>query len=332
MKWEIATTQTDFVKPWKISGAEVSSKKIIYVKATKGEFTGVGEVTYGSKEDIDIEVLKRDLEEFSYIYKDNTVAQFNEMARLLEDVDFECKRIRFAIEAAFLDYLAKATEIPPWRIIGTNTIKSVNSFSSISLFTSTAEGEKLIEDASSAKMYKLKVSKETFESQLDFINSLDMPFCLDANESWQSDVDAFLEAISKVKNDNILFIEQPLERMCLDGYRRLKEESSVDIFLDETVQDHKHLNVFVELCHGIVLKAPKSLSIMRVVSQMDQAKKLGLKTMLGCMVESDIGISSLFSVAYGFDYYDFDGFTKLKSDENDRVFWDNGKVVLASMN
>lgn len=332
MKWEIDTTQADFVKPWKISGAEVSSKKIIYVKATKGDYTGVGEVTYGSKEELDIDVLKKDLEDFSYIYKDNTVAQFNEMARLLEEVDFECKRIRFAIEAAFLDYLAKATEIPPWRIIGTNTIKSVNSFSSISLFDTTDEGKQLLEDASSAQMYKLKISKETFDSQLELINNMDVPFCLDANESWEADVDGFLSAVGKITNDKILFIEQPLEKMCIDGYRKLKNESKIDIFLDETVQDHKHLNVFVELCHGIVLKAPKSLSIMRVVSQMDQAKKLGLKTMLGCMVESDVGIASLFSVAYGFDYYDFDGFTKLKSDVNDKVFWDNGKVVLASMN
>jgi glutamate racemase len=332
MKWEIDTTQADFVKPWKISGAEVSSKKIIYVKATKGDYTGVGEVTYGSKEEIDIDILKNDLENFSYIYKDNTVAQFNEMARLLEEVDFECKRIRFAIEAAFLDYLAKATEIPPWRIIGTNTIKSVNSFSSISLFDTTDEGKQLLEDASSAQMYKLKISKETFDSQLELINNMDVPFCLDANESWEADAEGFLAAVGKITNDKILFIEQPLEKMCLDGYRKLKNESKIDIFLDETVQDHKHLNVFVELCHGIVLKAPKSLSIMRVVSQMDQAKKLGLKTMLGCMVESDVGIASLFSVAYGFDYYDFDGFTKLKSDVNDKVFWDNGKVVLASMN
>ena len=332
MKWEIATIQSELVGPWKICGSEVNSKEIIYIKATKGEFTGVGEVTYGSKETMDIETLKQDLENFSYAYKDVHVAQFNEMARFLETIDFECKRIRFAIEAAFLDYLAKATEIPPWRIIGTNTIKSVNSFSSISLFESSEEGKDLMESASKAEMYKLKISKDTFSSQLDFINQLTIPFCLDANESWGSDVDGVLSAFKQITNDKVLFVEQPLERMCLEGYRRLKKESNIEIFLDETVQDHKHLNVFVDLCHGIVIKAPKSLSVMRVVSQMDQAKKLGLKTMLGCMVESNVGIATLFSVAYGFDYYDFDGFTKLKTDDSDRVFWDNGKVVLSSMN
>jgi len=332
MKWEIATTQAEFKKPWKISGAEVSSKQIIYVTVTKGEFKGYGEVTYGSKENIDIETLKRDLEEFSYIYKDNNVPQFSDMSRLLEDVDFECKRIRFAIEAAFIDYLSKATEIPSWRIIGTNTVKSVNSFSSLSIFSSTEEGNELLKSATKAEMYKLKISRDTFNSQLEFINGLEIPFCLDANESWGSDVDIFLEDMKKIKNSKILFIEQPLEKMCLDGYRKLKVESTIDIFLDETVQDHKHLNVFVDLCHGVVIKAPKSLSVMRVVSQMDQAKKLGLKTMLGCMVESEVGIASLFTVAYGFDYYDFDGFTKIKSNENAKVFWDNGKVVLASMN
>lgn len=332
MKWEIATTKLELVKPWKISGAEISSKEVFYVKATKGDITGCGEITYGSKEVLDLEELHRDLEQLEYAYKDATVAQFSEMSRLLDEVDFECKRIRYAIEAAFLDYLSKATEIPPWRILGTNTVKSVNSFSSLGLFNSTEEGIQFFKEATPAEMYKIKVSKETFAGQLDFINSLEKPFCLDANESWGNDVDSFLEVLKQITNEKLLFVEQPLERMCLEGYRRLKAETEIDIFLDETIQDHKHLSVFVELCDGIVLKAPKSLSLMRIVMQMDQARKLGLKTMLGCMVESDIGIASLFSVAYGFDYYDFDGFTKIKTDEESRVFWDNGKVVLASMN
>lgn len=332
MKWELEVKESKLNRPWKISGAEITSKKIIYIKLTNGDHIGLGEIGYGSKENLDIDELQRDLENFTYIYKDASVAQFSELARLLDTVDFDCPRIRFAIEAAFLDYLVSATEITPWRIIGTNMIKSVPSVCSLPLFNSVEEGNELLNSSPDSEIYKLKVSKETMAKQIEFINQCDKKLILDGNESWGNDVDDLIFYLQQIEVGKVLFIEEPLAKNSLDQYRRLKDESPIDIFLDETIRDHKHINVFQELCHGIVLKGCKSNSLMRVVMQMSQAKKIGLKTMLGCMVESTIGISTLFAVAYGFDYYDFDGFTKLEEEENPRVFWDKGKVVLANMN
>lgn len=332
MNWEIDTTSTKLETPWSISGASVAQKNIYLIKFNNGKYTGLGEVSYSSKENIQLSDLKSDLEHFGYIYKDNNVAQFQDLTRILDGIDFHVEQIRFAIESAFLDYLAKATDISKWRILGTNTINSVSSINSIGLFENTKQANDLVSKMLPSQILKVKVSKETFKNQVEFINSIKQDFTLDGNESWGSDLSRFVEDIKLIKNSKLLFVEQPLFSSSSEEYKELKKLGLVKIFLDESIQDHKHISHFVDLCDGIVLKSAKSKSINRLLSQLTQARNLGLKTMLGCMIESSVGISSLFPVCFGFDYYDLDGFTKLENDKHRLVYWDNGRVVLSEMN
>jgi len=332
MKWEIDTLSANLKSAWKINGAEVSNKQIFLVRFTNGKYEGVGEVSYSSKEEVSRSVLEADLDSFSYAYKDANISQFTDLTKLLDTLEFEVEQLRFAVESAFLDYLSEATEITKWRILGTNTISSIQSMSSIGLFSSTEEGEALLAENANSNTLKVKISKETFDGQVEFINRCDKNIVLDANEAWGEDLDGLVESLKKIELGKVLFIEQPLGRYNVVGHRKLKELGIVKIFLDESISDHKHLNAFVDICDGVVLKSSKSKSIPRILSQLTQARNLGLKTMLGCMVESSVGIASLFPVAYGFDYYDFDGFTKIKEEKFHKVFWDNGKVVLSGMN
>lgn len=333
MNWEIDTQLLKLKQPWKIAGAEVTEKKIYLVKFKNGKHSGMGEIAYSSKEQMDMGMLQNDLEHFSFLFKDNNVIQFQDLTRLLDTIDFHTEQMRFAIESAFLDYLSRACDMTKWRILGTNTVNSLPSVNSLPLFEDSKLGQKLYNELENKpEILKVKVSKETFHGQVEFLNNLDQKFVLDGNESWGNDVSRFISDIDKIKNSNLIFVEQPLEKYCVEGYKELKKKNIVKIFLDESIMDHKHINTFLELCDGIVLKSAKSRSIPRILSQLTQARNLGLKTMLGCMVESSIGISSLFPVAYGFDYYDLDGFLKFEKDPYRLVYWDNGRVVLSEMN
>ncbi|RZF21295.1 hypothetical protein DAY19_06315 [Halobacteriovorax vibrionivorans] len=332
MEWAIDTQLVTLTKPWKISGAEVNAKQIIYVTLKNGQYIGRGEVSYGSKEDIDVDSLRLELDEFARDYENHSVVQFNELNLYLDQYDFQTPRLRLGIETAFLDYLVRATDLSPWKILGTNTVKSVSSLESLPVFSTLEEGEKLVKEAQTDGVLKLKITKETFPTQVELINTSARTFVLDANESYEADAELVLEHLALIKGDNVLFIEQPLYRSEFGGYRKLKEESPIDIFLDEGIEDHRYLDSFKDLCHGVVLKVSKANSLMKCFSQLQQAKKLELKTMLGCMVESTVGISSLFNIAYGFDYYDFDGFTKIKDESDPQVIWENGKVFLSNMN
>ena len=332
MKWEIKLASNELLHDWKIAGSSLKVKENYIITLHKGEYKGVGELALGSKEVVKLENLNYDLSQVEQACELEQIASFYDFTNILDGIDFINDSLRFAIESAFIDYLHQATDIEKWKIIGTNTIKSVESLCSIPIFSSADEAKSLIGEHPPAYIYKFKISKETISEQIKFFNDFDKAIVLDGNESWGSDVEGFLNDISELDQEKVLFVEQPLDRYALDAYKTLKEKSPVDIYLDESLQSHIHLDNFVELCHGVVIKATKACSHMKMVTQMTNAKKAGLKTVLGCMVESSLGISSLFTVAYGFDYYDLDGFTKLKKDPFNKVFWDKGKVVLSDMN
>lgn len=332
MEWAIDTQLVNLTRPWKISGAEVLAKNIIYVTLKNGEYKGIGEISYGSKEDIDLDELRHELDVFANEYENQGVVQYNELTQFLDQYDFITPRLRLGVENAFLDYLVNATELSPWKILGTNSVSSVDSIESLPVFDSLEEGLKLVNEAATEGILKLKITHETFKNQVELINNSNRLFVLDANESYGSELDLLLEHLSLIKNKNVLFIEQPLHRTEYDLYKKLKPLSPIDIFLDEGIEDHRFLDHFKDVCHGVVLKTSKANGLMKTFSQLQQAKKLGLKTMLGCMVESSVGIASLFNIAYGFDYFDFDGFTKLEGELKPRVIWENGKVFLSNMN
>ena len=332
MKWEIKLVSYELNQKWKIAGCEISHKDNYVITLKNGENIGHGELGLSSRDSASIQDLEHDLAEVEATHERESITSFQEFSKMLDSIDFFCPEVRFAVESAFLDYLHSTTDIEKWRIIGTNTIKSVESMCSVPIFNSSQEGQELVDSHPEAFVYKFKISKETIADQLEFLKDFDKPIVLDGNESWGSDYEGFVDSISELDPKKVLFIEQPLDRYSIDAYKKLKSISPFSIFVDESLQNHIHLDSFTEICDGVVIKAIKAGTHMKMVTQMTNAKKLGLKTVLGCMVESSVGISSLFSVAYGFDYYDLDGFTKIKNESHNKVFWDKGKVILSDMN
>ena len=70
----------------------------------------------------------------------------------------------------------------------------------------------------------------------------------------------------------------------------------------------------------------KAGGYLRAIKQLRQAKSLGLKTMLGCMVETSLGISSALNIAGGVDYFDLDGCLLIKEDPYKLISEENGKI------
>ncbi len=62
-----------------------------------------------------------------------------------------------------------------------------------------------------------------------------------------------------------------------------------------------------------------------------QAKKLGLKTMVGCMTESSVGISAIAHLLPQLDYVDMDGALLLSEDIASGVAIENGKISYSQL-
>jgi glutamate racemase len=73
----------------------------------------------------------------------------------------------------------------------------------------------------------------------------------------------------------------------------------------------------------------KSGGYLKGLKQIRQAKILGLKTMLGCMIETSLGISSALNISSGVDYLDLDGFLLIKKDPFNILTEENGKIFFS---
>jgi L-alanine-DL-glutamate epimerase-like enolase superfamily enzyme len=130
----------------------------------------------------------------------------------------------------------------------------------------------------------------------------------DANEGWKTKEQA-LEMIEWLARDgHIEFVEQPMPAATpAKDWIWLKQRSPLPILADESYHLAKDVAQVAECFHGVNVKLIKTGGISAGYEALQAARKAGLKTMLGCMIESSILISASAHLAELCDYLDLDG-------------------------
>ena len=139
----------------------------------------------------------------------------------------------------------------------------------------------------------------------------DLPLQVDVNEGWSAD-----EAVASLPQLHALgveYCEQPLPAGDPGG-PELKARAPLPIFVDEDCHTLGDVAACAERAHGINVKLAKSGGIREAVRMVHAARALGLGCMLGCMVESGLGISAGAQIASLFDHVDLDGNLLLADD------------------
>jgi L-alanine-DL-glutamate epimerase-like enolase superfamily enzyme len=131
-----------------------------------------------------------------------------------------------------------------------------------------------------------------------------VPLQVDVNEAWS--VDEALELLPVLATLGVEYCEQPLPAGDPDG-ARLKTASPIPIYVDEDCHTLADVAACVVRAHGINVKLAKSGGIREAVRMVHAARALGLRCMLGCMVESGLGIAAGAQIASLFDHVDLDG-------------------------
>jgi L-alanine-DL-glutamate epimerase-like enolase superfamily enzyme len=102
------------------------------------------------------------------------------------------------------------------------------------------------------------------------------------------------------------YCEQPLAAGDPDG-PELKRRSPVPIYVDEDCHVLADVAACAERAHGINIKLAKSGGIREAVRMVHAARALQLGVMLGCMVESGLGIAPGAHISSLMDHVDLDG-------------------------
>jgi len=139
----------------------------------------------------------------------------------------------------------------------------------------------------------------------------DVPIQVDVNEYWS--LDEALEALPQLAELGVEYCEQPLAAGDEDG-PELRRRSPLPIYVDEDCHTLADVAPCAERAHGITIKLAKSGGIREGVRMAHAARALGLGVMLGCMVESGLGIAAGAHMASLCDHVDLDGNLLLADD------------------
>jgi L-alanine-DL-glutamate epimerase-like enolase superfamily enzyme len=131
-----------------------------------------------------------------------------------------------------------------------------------------------------------------------------VPLQVDVNEAWS--LDEARELLPQLAALGVEYCEQPLPAGDPGG-AQLKVGSPIPIYVDEDCHTLADVAACVVRAHGINVKLAKSGGIREAVRMVHAARALGLGCMLGCMVESGLGIAAGAHIACLFDHVDLDG-------------------------
>lgn len=131
---------------------------------------------------------------------------------------------------------------------------------------------------------------------------------VDANEGWTTKEEA-LERIEWLARDpHIQFIEQPMPAKTKPAdLIWLKERSPLPLLADEGYHRAGDVAHCAECYHGVNVKLTKTGGVSPGFEALSAARKAGLKTMIGCMIETSVLISAAAHLAELCDYLDVDG-------------------------
>jgi L-alanine-DL-glutamate epimerase-like enolase superfamily enzyme len=127
---------------------------------------------------------------------------------------------------------------------------------------------------------------------------------VDANAGWS--IATALELIPKLADFGVEYVEQPLAIGDLEGLSRLHRESPLPIFVDEDAQDLKSLEPLRGRCAGINIKLMKCGGLSEALKMIQYGRNEGWKIMVGCMIETRLGLGAAAHLASLIDYIDVD--------------------------
>jgi L-Ala-D/L-Glu epimerase len=248
---------------------------------------------------------------------DSALAYVEDVAELLGDDPFALDEIesrlpprefaaRAALDAALHDLCGKLTGLPVWRLLGLRRGGPPTSWT-IWLGDPDDMARRAERVGSRFKRLKLKLGAgDGLDVQrVRAVRGVtDVPLQVDVNEYWH--LEEALENVRRLAELGIEYVEQPLPAGDAGG-ARLMAESPLPIYVDEDCHTLADIAACAGRAHGINIKLAKSGGIREAIRMTHAARAQGLGVMLGCMLESGLGIAAAAQVASLCDHVDLDG-------------------------
>jgi len=238
-----------------------------------------------------------------------------------------------AVDMALLDGAARLSGKPLHAHLGLGFTeqKHVTSFS-LGIDTPEMIRRKTIE-AEAYPVLKLKLGSPQDRENLAALREVaaQKPVRVDANEAWKTKEDALRNLEWLAQDRALQFVEQPMPTSTsLEDLVWLKARSPLPLMADESYIYGKDVDRCAAAFHAVNVKLVKTGGVTSGFDALRAARQAGLKTMLGCMIESSVLISAAAHLAELTDYLDLDGNLLITNDPFRGVTAERGLLSFAN--
>jgi L-alanine-DL-glutamate epimerase-like enolase superfamily enzyme len=237
--------------------------------------------------------------------------------------------LRFGLESVFISAIAHKTgqslgqflNLPPMIPVETSFSMPIIPVNEIADYLAPLKRFKSL---------KIKVNAETALEMLREIKQhTSVKLRVDANEGWK-DLAEFMRFQESLLGMNIELIEQPFPSSMQEEYKELKKQTKYKLLADESIEDVGDFSDLSSQFHAVNIKLMKTGSLIKARDLLLEAKRHQLTAMMGCMIETTIGIS--YGMLFGglVEYVDLDGFLLIKDEPFKLVTENDGVLTIAT--
>ncbi len=233
---------------------------------------------------------------------------------------------RVAISAALHDLVGKRLGLPVWRLWGLDATRAPRSTFTIGIDTPEVIRRK-VEEAAEYPILKVKLGTADDVAILRTLrDATHREIRVDANCAWTAaHAVAMLPVLAEF---GVTVLEQPVAPHDLDGLAQVRRHARIPIIADESCVVADDIPRLVGRVDGINIKLAKCGSLREALRMIAIARAHAMTVMVGCMIESSLGITAAAHLTPLVDIVDLDGAALLRDDPFRGATIGGGQVVL----
>ncbi len=326
LHWKIEPITLDLKYTWKISRNATDRKTNLIVTVTDGTNSGSGEAAPNIRYHESAEEGLRLFMPFADIASQGVFNADDLRDKIKSSGLFNS--LSFAVESAWFRFEEARTKKSFFELAGIPVPGKIETSYTIPIME-TGKLRTFFNDNRLDRFpyIKLKVNSEnTLDSVKHLLTFCNVPVMVDANESF-TDVEECIHVLEKLKKLPLVLFEQPLPEDMKEESVYLKKYSPFILFGDESMTDHADFSELKNSFDGVNMKLMKAGGFLNGIRLLREARKAGMKTMIGCMVETTLGIESAMRLCGLVDYVDLDSFILVENEPFGKVLEDGGVLT-----
>ncbi len=315
---ERLTVQTE--RPFAIARGSSDVFERVVLTLKEGGVTGRGEGAPTSYYDQDAEGVADALERVQ-------IRDPWDIEGTLEENDFLPPSALAALDAALHDLAAKGLGLPVFRLLGLARPEPVSAYT-----LAIARLEETVAQAKKLQEFPILKMKVGGEKDLETVRAVseisNAALWVDANEAFSPREAP--EAALDMKNIGVCMIEQPVPVAAgPEALRRVTEAvKPLPVIADESAVNAWDIPLLSGCVSGVNVKLAKCGGIRAALRMMHTARAHNMLVMLGCMVETSLGIAAAAQISGLVDFVDLDGAMLLAQDPFAGLDYEKGHIRL----